>query len=1011
MDITDVFYARHRDEWREWLEANHRTAREIWLQTYHVKSGKERVPYDDAVEEALCFGWIDGLAKNYDHESAVQRYTPRRAKTFLSELNRQRIFKMIRLGKMTQAGLDPIAHLLATSASRAHPDAWDEAARLLEPEMQSPDRMTGTIVGGYRLGRPIGAGGMGTVFEAHDVHLDRKVAIKLLTPAFFGGPDAIRRFQQEARAASMLNHPGIVSLYDAGYAAGQYYITTELVEGRTLRELAAEGPLESGQLMDIAIQVTSALDAAHSAGIIHRDIKPDNVMVRPDGFVKVLDFGLAKLLDSSEPAHFNTRPGFVAGTLQYLSPEQVQHKPATPRSDLFSLGVVLYELATGVRPFDGPSEAAVLDAIVNRTPPLPSQLRPRIDRELESFIMRALEKDPDLRFQTAADFRSCLKRLSQSPGAAEARREPVRRGRPRAIAAAAAVGLLAIGGATWLAVSRVNVPAASRPPVRFDSLTDISGEETFPSLFPDGKQFVYASAREGNQDIFLQRIGGSTSVNLTRECKQDDTQPAISPDGSRIVFRSERDGGGLFVMESTGENPRRISRRGYLPAWAPDGRRVAYSVDNFTLPSHRGAPVSRLFIVDLSDGTERRLETGDAVQPSWSPHGDRIAYWGVPSGGRRDIFTAPASGEGAAVAVTNDDAIDWNPVWSPSGEHLYFISDRGGTMNVWRVAIDERSGRTLGAPEPVTVPAQYVGGLSLSADGGSFIYSRASQSNSLWSIRFDPVRLTASGGPEPAGGGHYVANFSFSPDGSKLVADTIGDNSEDLWVMNLDGSERRRLTSDSYKNRAPEWSPDGQEILFLSDRTGTYENWVIRTDGSGLRPLTRNSHPAMQKAIWSPDGSRVLAASNGLPAFLDPRALSADTARAPVPGIEHAVIVHSWSAGTDGAGLVLGEEGSGRPSPEIVLYSPSRAKLEPTGITGRFPVWLEERAGSDPRYFVFARSSACFLYDRRLRRETLLFSVALNTLYCFRVHRAGGRIYFSQTVRDSDLWRARFDTR
>jgi eukaryotic-like serine/threonine-protein kinase len=344
---------------------------------------------------------------------------------------------------------DYIAELLR--AEREAPESFlaqpaiQEAVNLIAESAASNPPVTGTQLGAYVIGKQIGAGGMGTVYEAQDVRLNRKVAIKILPPPFLGDPDRIQRFRQEAHAASLLNHPNIVSIYDAELAQGRCYIATEFVEGTTLRQLAAEGPMDLIALIEIGIQICSALGAAHQAGIVHRDIKPENVMLRPDGIIKVLDFGLAKLLDplsgekggpveiSHATKTMQTRPGSIAGTLQYLSPEQIMGKLATPRSDIFSLGVMLYELAAGVRPFAGPTEGVVFSNILNQTPPYPSSLRPSIPRELDEVIMRALEKDPELRFQTASDLRSALKLLRRgsqsgtSSAPSVAARAPTRR--------------------------------------------------------------------------------------------------------------------------------------------------------------------------------------------------------------------------------------------------------------------------------------------------------------------------------------------------------------------------------------------------------------------------------------------------------------------------------------------------------------------------------------------------------------------------------------------------------
>ncbi len=879
--------------------------------------------------------------------------------------------------------------------------AIEDAAQLLVsagPPLPAP----GTVIGNYRLGLRIGAGGMGVVYEAHDLRLDRRVALKIL-PLPFGGGDAelVRRFQREARAASMLNHPNIVSIFDADFQQGHYYIATEFVEGKTLGLLAAEGRLERKALVEIAIQLCSALGAAHKTGIVHRDVKPDNVMLRPDGIVKVLDFGLAKLMESAKrpDPDLRTRTGIVAGTPQYMSPEQVLGHPVGPQSDIFSAGVLLYQLATGKRPFDGPTEGAVLTAIVGQAPPRPSELGVPIDHELEALIMRALEKDPELRFQTANDMRASLRLLQR----ASLDSVPALALRPKAagsrrvwrVALLAALGGMALMGLVgWLLRT-----SPSPLPIRFERMTFGDGEAVYPNLSPDGNQFIYASSARGKWDIYLQRAGGSAEIDLTADSAADDKEPSLSRDGSRIAFRSERGGGGLFVMEATGENPRRVAARGHLPAWSPDGKSIVYCDDTFLMPNDRGAPGSRLHIIDLATNTPRELKTGDAVQPNWSPHGQRIAYWGIGGDGNREIYTVAASG-GAPVQVTHDPAVDWNPVWAPSGRELYFISDRGGTMNLWRVRIDERTGRTGGKPEPVTTPAVYVRFLSWSADGARFLYSQAQNRISLSSVEFDKTRLETVGKPVPAGGNYNIGNFSLSPDQTKIVHDTVGDIHEDLWIVNVDGTGRHKLTSDSFRNRLPRWSPKGDEILYISTRTGKFQEWLIHPDGSGLRQLTATSG-TVNTGVWIDGGRRIVASlfGSGL-ALLSPEAPVPITEPAVLPGLEPLSGFSYAFVSQPENGLLLGHIAGNGENP-IVLYSLAEKKLTRLGVRGSRPAWIP---GSNNRYFVFFRDNACFLYDRQQKREKRLFSTGHNEMYFLQLNAAGTRIYFTETIRNADLW-------
>ena len=264
---------------------------------------------------------------------------------------------------------------------------------------------------------------------------------------------------------------------------------------------------------------------------------------------------------------------------------------------------------------------------------------------------------------------------------------------------------------------------------------------------------MYDGNQAGNSDIYLQSVGGQNPINLTKDSPDDDTQPAFSPDGERIAFRSERQGGGIFVMGRTGESVRRITDNGYTPAWSPDGTQLVFST---VTPNVFQVPLSELWVVNLASGDRRRLSDDIGIQPSWSPHGHRIAWWTTTAkegvSGQRDIYTIPAEG-GTPVPVTSDAALDWNPVWSPDGRHLYFASNRGGSMNVWRVAIDEQSGRVQAQPEPLTTPSAFAGHLSVSADGRRVAYASLERTAPIQTVPFDPVSGTITATPVTVVGG------------------------------------------------------------------------------------------------------------------------------------------------------------------------------------------------------------------------------------------------------------------
>ncbi|HMX27754.1 MAG TPA: protein kinase, partial [Blastocatellia bacterium] len=457
--------------------------------------------------------------------------------------------------------------------------------------------LIGQTISHYGVISVLGVGGMGEVYLARDSKLARKVALKLLPPRFTQDAARIKRFEREARAASALNHPNIITIYEIGEVEHRHFIAAEFVDGQTLRELLSEGRVAMKDAVEIAVQIASALVAAHEAGIVHRDIKPENVMLRRDGYVKVLDFGLVKLTEqrysgraagatnASEDDPAKTNPGTVIGTVRYMSPEQAMGQEVDQRSDLFSLGVVLYELLTGLPPFKGNHSAAILDAIIHyREVPI-TQIRPDLNAELERIVHRALEKDRELRFQTANDLRADLKRLQRELDSAEvaaARRASVNQPPPpgkwknASLALAVAAGLIAVALPAWRFFRREALPVTNWAEAKFTTLTDFPGREGSPTISPDGQTFVYSRMVNGQWEIFRQRVGGSNAVNLTNH-PASNGDAAFSHKGDKIAFYSGRDGGGLYVMEETGENPRRFVDGGRDPDWAPDDKEIVYS--------------------------------------------------------------------------------------------------------------------------------------------------------------------------------------------------------------------------------------------------------------------------------------------------------------------------------------------------------------------------------------------------------------------------------------------------
>ena len=539
--------------------------------------------------------------------------------------------------------------------------------------------------------------------------------------------------------------------------------------------------------------------------------------------------------------------------------------------------------------------------------------------------------------------------------------------------------------------------------VNYQQLTYQSGPEFFPSLSPDGRSIVYASRASGNWDIYFQPINNGNPTNLTKDSSLDDSQPAFSPDGDRIAFRSERDGGGIYVMKANGESPVRVCDFGYSPSWSPDGAQVLVGTEKIPQPSTRPTK-SQLWSIELKSGQRQRISEGDALQPTFSPHQKRIAYWSRPDryGQREHIWTVPASG-GEPAAVTDGASTDLNPVWSPDGKYLYFSSNRGGSSNIWRVLIDEDTGVTSGAPEAVTSIGATTSVLYFSfSRNGQLAYSAQTDSRNLRSVALSPG-LSVSGKPTAITQGSLQLWFpDVSPDGHWLTAYSMGQQRH-IYVLRTDGTEQHDLTPDNYRHAWPRWSPDGQRIAFTSRRTGDYELWIMNRDGSGLRQVTQSA--GGHYAPWSVDGS-MIAYSIHTPkndcVIIHPDKVWSDQKFVYLPALSDASLsFEGWSWSSDGKKLAGIKHLPNGVHSGIGIYDLETKTYDWLTDFGDWPIWL-----NDNRQLLFVSQGTIYIYDTQSRKYREIFVVTNQDVDIGSpaLSRDNRTLYFTEVTAEADIW-------
>jgi serine/threonine protein kinase/Tol biopolymer transport system component len=789
--------------------------------------------------------------------------------------------------------------------------AYEAAAGMLVDEKSG--LKPGRVIGPFEIVSFISRGGMGEVYLAQDRRLSRKVALKLLPPAFTKDDERLRRFEQEARAASALNHPNIITIYEILKTESTHMIATEFVEGETLRQRLSHSVLTLSESLNIAIQTADALAAAHKVGIIHRDIKPENIMVRPDGYVKVLDFGLAKLAEQSPvvPAdealtkQVRTGSGVVIGTIGYMSPEQARGKPVDARSDIFSLGAVIYEMVTQHKPFDGETPSDALASILKTEPSPLSEFVSDAPPELTRIISKTLRKDREERYPLIGDLLLDLKslrqelefqaRLGQSAASgagvatvaaaatqsatnldtaephgavttiSQALSVELKRHPTRLVISLAIVAIVLIAGGIGLYALLNRTPRRTHFQSSTIARITNSGKVIDARLSHDGQYLIYCLSDGGKQSIWIRQVSTANDKLVVPPAAVGLFGITISPDDHDLyyVVKQNFDAGTLYRTPLLGGTSVKLLDRIDCPVTlAPDGKRMA-----FVRASYPTENESALVVANIDGSNQQALAVRKKPErfapifftgPSWSPDGKLIAASVLTQATTEfvaalcEVIAFPVAG-GPAIKLNRDPwPFSAQVQWLPDMTGLLVVAgDNGGTgAKIWLLSYPE------GTSKQITNDLDQHRTIGLTADGSKFVNIVGTGLVSIWTS----ADGDASRGVQiPVGNiGAFSAlgnSLTWTPDGQIVFASADG-NEINLWITDASGANRRPLTSNAGINVNPVVSPDGRYIVFSSTRTGKSNIWRIQIDGSNPKQLTNGLGDS--RPVISPDGKWVV---------------------------------------------------------------------------------------------------------------------------------------------------------
>jgi serine/threonine protein kinase len=719
----------------------------------------------------------------------------------------------------------------------------------------------GARIGPYEITGVVGEGGMGQVYRARDERIGRDVAIKVLPRGVAADPERLRRFEQEARTAGMLNHSNLLTIFEFGTHDGAPYIVAELLEGETLRALLREGPLRPRVAVDYAIQLANGLAAAHERGVIHRDLKPENIFITPEGLLKVLDFGLAKLVREADQAveqtatygSSDTHSGVIVGTAGYMSPEQVRGQSVDHRADIFAFGAILYEMLAGIRAFRKESAVETMNAILTDDPPPLSEVAPLVPASLDRIARRCLEKKRDQRYQSARDLAFTLDSFSTFSSSETTRAGVVpalRRERPWILGGLAVLAAFALGYA--IAAFRGSHRKIDPPTVRY--LT-FSGRDSAPAASPDGRTVAFDSSRDGMSRIWLKQLPGGSEVALTTG---PDLFPRFSPDGSTILFtRVERERTSLWRVPVVGGEARRLIVNARDGDFAPDAKQIVF----LRMVEAEPQAAWEVWVAAADGSAQKRILSTDQWQlhsPRWSAdsreillvaEGDQVAarFLLLAADGKSQRFIQPAQSGGLISSAA----------WSGGREIVYAMSEagaahsRGAGGSVY--AHDVTSG---GVRKLLSLPTT---GLFVDTAGARRLVLDVNSSNQ--NLRETPLGAVGAAGTWLTHGRSSDRQPVYSADGTSIVFSSDRGGDLDLWRIDRATMNVVRITDDPAEDWDPAFTRDGSHLLWSSNRGGHFEIWLAEKDGSDAHQLTSDGADA-ENPTEAADGTVVYTSFN-----------------------------------------------------------------------------------------------------------------------------------------------------